>query len=163
MLGASHGFEIPFVFGHWDLGPESDRLFTRTNRAGREALSAAMQSYWTQFAATGAPGRGRRGELPEWTPWDDGSELAPKYAVLDTPAGGGPRMASETWTIERVVAEVLADPRLAEPRARCGVLRALALWGSLPREEYARVGDGVCAPYAFDAYPWRDVVAAGGR
>ncbi|HEY8493152.1 MAG TPA: carboxylesterase family protein [Myxococcota bacterium] len=163
MLGASHGFEIPFVFGHWDLGPESDRLFTRTNRAGREALSAAMQSYWTQFAATGAPGRGRRGELPEWTPWDDGSELAPKYAVLDTPAGGGPRMASETWTIERVVSEVLADPRLAEPRARCGVLRALALWGNLPREEYARVGDGVCAPYAFDAYPWRDVVAAGGR
>jgi carboxylesterase type B len=21
LVGAAHGFEIPFVFGHWDLGP----------------------------------------------------------------------------------------------------------------------------------------------
>lgn len=163
MLGASHGFEIPFVFGHWDLGPESSRLFTRWNREGREALSAAMLSYWAQFAATGAPGRGRNGELPEWQPWDASSPEAPKYAVLDTPAGGGVRMASETWTLERVVAELLADPRVQDDRTRCAVLRAMTLWNDLPRDQYASAGGGVCADYALDAYPWPDVAAADTR
>jgi para-nitrobenzyl esterase len=163
VLGASHGFEIPFVFGHWNLGPDSGRLFTRFNREGREALSATMRSYWTQFAATGAPGRGRGGDLPEWRPWDESAADAPRYALLDTPAGGGVRMASETWTIERVLAEVAADPRLADARDRCAVVRALAVWDYVPREEYARVQDGLCASYALDAYPWTDVAASGGR
>jgi para-nitrobenzyl esterase len=161
MFGASHGFEIPFVFGHWDMGPESSRLFDRRNRAGREALSAAMGSYWTQFAATGAPGRGRGGDLPEWAPWDDSAAETPKYAVLDTSDGGGVRMASETWTLDRVVAELLADERVRDDRQRCAVLRAMTLWNDLPRDQYASAGGGVCAPYAIDAYPWPEVAAAG--
>ena len=158
VIGAAHGLEIPFVFGHWDLGPETGTLFTRSNREGREALAAAMMSYWTEFAYRGSPGRGREGELPEWKPWDPTPD-APKYAVLDTPEGGGIRMASETWTLERVVADVLADPRLARARDRCGVLHALARWEDLSRADYATVGNGACRDFAFDAYPWTDVAA----
>ncbi len=159
VIGASHGLEIPFVFGHWDLGPETRSLFGPFNRAGREALAAAMMSYWAEFAYTGSPGRGRKAELPEWQAWDASTPAAPRYAVLDTPAGGGIRMASETWTMGRVVTEVLADPRLARARDRCGVLHALARWDDLSRDEYASAGGGVCSDYAFEAYPWADVAA----
>jgi para-nitrobenzyl esterase len=162
MIGAAHGLEIAFVFGHWDLGPESGRLFGRGNREGREALSAQMMSYWAEFAATGSPGRGRGGDLPEWSAWDASAPDAPKYAILDTPADGGVRMGSETWTIDRVVAELLADPRLADARKRCQVLRALALWDYIDVAEYAKVGDGTCSGYALDAYPWGEVAASGG-
>ena len=162
VIGAAHGLEIPFVFGHWDLGPDTRSLFTRWNRAGREALAAAMMSYWAEFAYRGSPGRGREGELPEWTAWNPAPK-APKYAVLDTPEGGGVRMASETWTMEKVVAEVLADPRLPEARDRCGVLHALARWDDLPRTDYATAGGGLCRDHAFDAWPWKDVAASGDR
>jgi para-nitrobenzyl esterase len=158
VIGASHGLEIAFVFGHWDLGPESRNLFVPWNRSGREALSAAMMSYWAEFAHSGSPGRGRADELPEWKAWDPDGPVTPKYAVLDTP-GAGPvlRMASDTWSMDRVVAETLADPRLAEPPQRCGVLRALAAWEYLSRADYASAGEGACAAYAFEAYPWTDV------
>jgi len=159
VIGAAHGLEIPFVFGHWDVGPETRSLFNAFNRKGREELARAMMSYWAEFAYRGSPGRGRAGDLPEWGPWDPSGESAPKYALLDTAAGGGIRMASETWTMEKVVAEVLADPRLADARARCGVLYALARWEDLSRIEYAAAGGGACRDYAFERYPWTDVAA----
>jgi para-nitrobenzyl esterase len=159
VIGAAHGLEIPFVFGHWDVGPETRSLFNAFNRKGREALSRAMMSYWAEFAYAGSPGRGRAGELPEWSAWDASSDAAPKYALLDTPEGGGIRMSSETWTLEKVVADVLADPRLPLPRDRCGVLYALARWEDLSREAYAEAGGGLCRDYALDAYPWTDLAA----
>jgi para-nitrobenzyl esterase len=66
MFGASHGFEIPFVFGHWDLGPDSMLIFGGGSREGRETLSGQMMSYWAEFAYSGSPGQGRGGDLPEW-------------------------------------------------------------------------------------------------
>jgi para-nitrobenzyl esterase len=160
VIGAAHGLEIPFVFGHWDVGPETRSLFNAWNREGREALARAMMSYWAEFAYHGSPGRGRAGDLPEWSAWDPSSGSAPKYAVLDTPEGGGIRMASETWTMDKVVAEVLEDPRLSRTRDRCGVLYALARWEDMSRDEYAAAGGGVCRDYALDAYPWTDLAAA---
>jgi para-nitrobenzyl esterase len=160
ILGAAHGLEIAFVFGHFDLGPESDYLFSRWNRAGRETLSAAMMSYWTEFAHGGSPGRGRGGDLPEWGPWQESAPDATRYAVLDTPEGGGIRMAAETWSLEKIVARVLDDPRLADRRARCGVLRELAR-DYLAPADYAAAGGGTCADLALDAWPWHDVAAGG--
>ena len=64
LLGAAHGFEIPFVFGHWNLGPTSTLLFTEENETEREALSRMMRSYWVQFATTGSPAKGFVGDLP---------------------------------------------------------------------------------------------------
>jgi para-nitrobenzyl esterase len=61
MLGAAHGMEIPFVFGHFELGERPDRIFTPGNEPGRLALSGAMMDYWTQFARDGRPDAGGEG------------------------------------------------------------------------------------------------------
>ncbi len=152
LLGAAHGFEIPFVFGHFDLGPEANRIFTEENEPGRKELSAAMMSYWTQFAYTGDPGSGRSGELPPWTAWDPSSAEAPKFIVLDTTDGGGVRMSSETVTSDSVVAFVDADPRLQTQRERCEVYRELVdgSRGMFDHDDYVTAGKHGCAEYPLE-------------
>jgi hypothetical protein len=59
--------------------------------------------------------------------------------------------------MERVVADVVADPRLADARERCSVLVAMTRWDDLAPEDYAAAGGGICKAYALDAYPWTDV------
>ncbi|HYB13310.1 MAG TPA: carboxylesterase family protein [Myxococcota bacterium] len=150
MLGASHGFEIPFVFGHFDFGRGGRFIFDEKNRAGREALAKSMMSYWAAFAKNGDPGRGLDGSFPAWTAWDDSSATAPKYIVLDTPEGGGIRMASEIETPEGVVASVDSDPRLATPGDRCEVLGVLASWSrGFSKEQYASHQE--CSAYPLDS------------
>jgi para-nitrobenzyl esterase len=156
MLGAAHGFEIPFVFGHYDLGREGSRIFTAENRLGREALSSAMMSYWTEFAYSGLPGRGRDGRQPEWTPWDGADNAETRFIVLDTAAGGGLRMSSGALTRPSVLNALASDPRLPAPYDRCAILREMAEWSlGLSKEEYAEIGNQTCAKYPLDAYPWR--------
>jgi para-nitrobenzyl esterase len=147
LLGAAHGFEIPFVFGHWDLGATGDSLFTEGNRPGREALSATMRSYWAEFARNGDPRRGHEGTLPSWEPWQDGGE---KYIVLDTPAGGGVRMASETETLDALAAEIVADDSYASERTRCAELAQLTTWTEdrFGPADYRAAGNSRCAPFA---------------
>jgi len=150
MLGACHGFEIPFVFGNFDLGRASRMIYTEGNLAGRQALSRAMMSYWVAFAKSGNPGRGSDGTFPAWTAWDDSMDMAPKYAVLATPKGGGIRMASETQTPDKVVAAVESDARLETPAERCEVLRVLASWTrGFTREQYASHEE--CSAYPLDS------------
>ena len=147
MLGAAHGLEIPFVFGHFDLGREARRLFTAGNEPGRRELAAAMMSYWAEFARTGRPGRGD-GARPEWPAWSS----TPEYLVLDTPAGGGITRSSAVQTTEGVLAGVEKDPRFAGPRERCLAYHDLLMWSSaLTREAY----DAKCRDFPFDGYPWR--------
>jgi len=146
LLGAAHGLEIPFVFGHFDLGPAASFLFTAENEPGRRALAAQAMSYWAEFAHRGTPGRGRSDELPAWTPWDDSTPGVPRFLVLDTPEGGGLRMSSETVTRAGVLAAIDGDPRLPAPRDRCTVLRLLATWSTAyTPEDYARREE--CRPY----------------
>ena len=130
VLGAAHAFEVPFVFGHWALGKQSGLLFDESNRPGREALSAAMMSYWAAFAKRGAPGRGSRGDQPEWTAWNPGT--ADKFVVLDTPAGGGIRMAGDVVTNDALLAELQSDPRLADAARRCQLLADWIVWARTP-------------------------------
>jgi para-nitrobenzyl esterase len=121
MLGAAHVMEIPFVFGHWNLGPNSKLLFDEENAAARIALSDAMQAYWGQFAWTGAPGRGRDGKRLTWSAWDPSSATADKYIVFDTEAGGGIRMAHETESTSALIAELSRDPHY-DAAERCALL-----------------------------------------
>ena len=60
-----------------------------------------MMSYWAEFARSGAPGRGGRGDLPLWTAWNsaDGGD---KFIVLDTEQGGGVRMSRDVVSERRV-------------------------------------------------------------
>ena len=153
MLGAAHAFEIPFVFGHFDLGREGNVIFTEDNKAGREALSKKMMSYWAQFARTGSPGRGSDGSLTEWTAWAPRPAGA-RFMVFDTEAGGGTRMSQEVVTEDSVIAAVDADKRLSDARDRCAVLHDIVQWarGKFDQAAYAQRKD--CAPYPFEKYPW---------
>jgi para-nitrobenzyl esterase len=154
LIGAGHGFDVPFVFGHWELGRRARVLFGQANRPGREELSAAMQSYWTQFALSGDPGRGRDGELPLWKPWSrrPGGE---KYLRLDTAAGGGIQMASSGASRAGVVLAVDKDPRLPSVRDKCGVYYELARFGrGFRRADYPTAGTAGCAEYPFEDFPW---------
>lgn len=122
LLGAGHSLEIPFVFGHFKLLGAFDRFaFTKGNAEGRTALSDAMMSYWVNFAATGAPGRGVNGALPEWKAWSNASGVE-RIMLLDSPAGGGVRMSADQETSGRIAADLLADKRLKTPAKRCAVL-----------------------------------------
>jgi para-nitrobenzyl esterase len=153
MLGAAHGLEIPFVFGHWNLGRIGNAIFSEENRPGREALSDAMMSYWVQFASTGAPGRGRKGELPNWTAWDMRSPA--KFMVLDTEAGGGLRMEGEALHGPLVIQQIDSDPRLPTQRDKCRIFRELSLRSDLvPEERYRKIGTRGCRNYPLDEYPW---------
>jgi len=148
MIGAAHGFEVPFVFDHFDFGRDARRLFTRDNEPGRRELAAAMMAYWAAFARSGNPGRGD-GTRPEWPAWSG----KPEFLVFDTPAGGGITRSSAVQSREGVLAAIEADPRLAEPRARCLVYHDLVIWSpSLTRQAY----DEKCRAFPFDGYPWRD-------
>ncbi|MBW2292426.1 MAG: carboxylesterase family protein [Deltaproteobacteria bacterium] len=149
MIGAAHGFEIPFVFGHWNLGPDSHRLFDDTNRPGREALSSAMMSYWTEFATRGHPGRGRDGSFPHWAAWTEG---AARFAILDTEAGGGLRMTEGSETADEIAASIVADSSYESLRRRCMALASIYDWAPLAFtvEDYSEVGRGLCHEFPID-------------
>ncbi|MGD0948679.1 MAG: carboxylesterase family protein [Candidatus Binatia bacterium] len=156
ILGAAHVFEIPFVFGHFDLGREGNRIFTKENEPGRMALASQMMSYWAQFAYTGAPGRGRDGKLPEWAPWDDSSTTSPRFLVFDAPSVGAPRMSADAVTLAGVLEAADADPRLPTQRDKCMIFHDLVTWSSnrFTENDYPKAGLKGCAAYPFDAYPW---------
>jgi para-nitrobenzyl esterase len=116
ILGAGHGLEIPFVFGHFRFGgPRVERLiFNEANLAGRLFVSEAMMSYWAEFAYGGAPGRGRDGRLAEWQPWAGEGAATGALLVIDTPAGGGIRMSRERLSRDGVIAGIDRAARLAQ-------------------------------------------------
>lgn len=152
MLGAAHGFEIPFVFGHFDLGKQGNVIFTDDNEPGRQALAKKMMGYWAQFARTGAPGRGGDGKQPEWTAWDPNPGGA-KFLILDTEAGGGTRMARDALTVQSVMTALDADARFETPREKCAVLHAMAEWSrGFTKQDY--VARDECVAFPYEKYPW---------
>ncbi len=127
LLGAAHAIEIPFVFGHFELLGQFDRYaFTEKNAPGRLALSEAMMGYWANFAATGDPGRGPDGSLPQWNAWTNAG--APNLMVFDTEAGGGVRMIADLESPARVAADLFADQALENDAIKCRVFAATAFW-----------------------------------
>jgi len=151
MLGAFHGLEIPFVFGRLTFPRAGRFIFAEERRPAAEQLSRAMMSYWSQFAATGDPGRGADGRLPHWKPWDESSSTAPRFIVLDTEEGGGLRMSSDSVTRSDVIDKVAEDPRFESWAERCEVFRDFVGWGNrMSREQYERVRDGACRAHPLE-------------
>ncbi len=147
MLGAAHGLEIPFVFGRLTFLGLDRLIFSDDARPAAEALSKAMTSYWTQFAYTGDPGRGREGDLPHWTAWQNGPS-APRYILLDTEAGGGLRMASETVTKAGVLAQLATDTRFQSAEERCVVYRGFVQFSdAMTAADYEEVDGGACRAF----------------
>jgi para-nitrobenzyl esterase len=118
LLGAAHAMEIPFVFNRFDDSGLNAVLYDSDNTPGRDALAANMSSYWAEFAYTGAPGRGRGGDLPEWTPWSNATPTSARYILLDTASGGGIRMTSDAITLEVLHARLLSDDAFPDTRAK---------------------------------------------
>ena len=61
-LGSFHSLELPYVFGALHHPAWSWLTFAKLD----EALAAAIQGYWTNFAQTGDP---NGGGLPAWPPY----------------------------------------------------------------------------------------------
>jgi para-nitrobenzyl esterase len=134
LLGAAHALEIAFVLGDF-RGPFSAAY--RRNES-EHSLSEAMMSYWAQFAHAGDPGRGRRGDLPSWTPWNEAHESDPRFIVFDLPHDGGLRMANDVPDSRELVAAFMADPRLGDVATRCSLLEQLVGWKGGIRSDHVR-------------------------
>ena len=140
LVGAAHGIEIPFVFGKWQFGSSSGRLFTPANEAGRVALSEAMMGYWARFAATGDPERGSGGQ-PRWERWSESAVDAPRSIVFDTVAGGGIRMSNEVTTRETLAARLARDAEFSDVAQRCAFASRLGGYGrGFEREQLSALG-----------------------
>ena len=136
------GQPVEKLFASFDTTPGHGMLFTDANRASREVLGGQMMSYWAEFAAHGNPGRGRDGQLPEWNDW---RADAPLSMLFDTPANGGPRLASEPASREAVVR--LMESREPGGAAACAMFRAtfrtrVDAWADAA---WLRYRDGACA------------------
>ncbi|MGH0035641.1 MAG: carboxylesterase/lipase family protein [Myxococcota bacterium] len=156
-LGAGHAVEIPFVFGHLDLGFASRLLFDPAKRPAAEELSARMMSYWAAFAARGDPGRGLEGDLPVWRAWAPAAAPSERFLVFDSEADGGLRMESDAVNRHGVVERLLSDDRFEDAEERCRILAAFVRWGeTLTPDGYRSAGAGLCRDY-----PLQDWVAGG--
>ncbi len=149
LIGAGHGIDVSFVFGDFE-GPSSMRdLMTAENEAGRLQLSAAMMSYWAEFAYHGTPARGRSGNLPEWTPWHHDK---PALMLLDTEIDGGLRMAQSQVTAQSLKDRLAADTSLESQKQRCQLYVSLFLTGFQTtdfwnQQEYEELGQGGCRQF----------------
>jgi len=129
IMGAAHGLEIPFVFGNFRTGFFADELFDESNNEGRIELSASIRSYWTQFARTGNPGRGRNGTLPRWELWNGEQKL-----VFDAKPEGGIRMESAAIDIRTVHLNLWADQYLTDDE-KCGIYKDMTMYPAYPVDD----------------------------
>jgi para-nitrobenzyl esterase len=149
IFGAAHAVEMLFVFGLTDLGFANRFVFE--DRESAETLSRAMQSYWSEFAHTHRPGRGRAGELPEWPAWSP-ERGEPKYLVFDSTRDGGIHVGTDRVDQAFVLERALRDPRLLDDAERCGVFRNMVQWSSvLTVEEYGQLQDGACREFPLES------------
>ena len=147
-LGAGHALEIPFVFGDFSNGLGGIH-YIFPNDENQRRLSASMMSYWTQFAYSGAPGKGRDGAEVEWLPWGREGKTS---ILLDTPTDGGIRMDDATVTHASIKAELIADPEFPELKERCETyVRIFRRSGLFDADEYADLG---CSDYPPEGVSW---------
>jgi para-nitrobenzyl esterase len=132
LLGAAHGMEMPFAFGDVDGAFDIFKVNTPFNRAGRVALARAMAQAWAGLARAGQPG------APDgpWKPRRLGEGL-PCSMLLDSPAGGGLRMASTRLTMDGLKESLRRDPRFRSGVERCRAYARVFLWNPL----FAGYGD----------------------
>jgi para-nitrobenzyl esterase len=96
--------EIPFVFNDFVTMKGFAYHFTEQNRSERVRLAAAIGEYWSNFAYTGKPGKGRTGKLPQWSNWGEGNKQ-----ILDAESDGGVRSQQGTLTMKSLYQRFLED------------------------------------------------------
>ncbi len=112
-LGAAHGLEIAFVFGHDDFLANTQIY---PDKADQHELSDQMMTYWTNFARNGSPGKGKNSADPEWLSWGTAGKSS---IVFDTVSDRGVRMTDEVVTWESIRQELLADEEFSDLQTKC--------------------------------------------
>ena len=112
MLGASHGFEIPFVLNRFEhLGRADSILFQSSTLTDRERLSRAMGRYWASFARDGVP------SCPDELEWPVYG-LDRTFLRFDTHNDGGIEATCGSDGVDALLADIRNDCRLdGEQRA----------------------------------------------
>ena len=126
LLGAAHGMEMAFAFR--DTAGELDIFGVNTpfNRAGREAVARAMGDAWTSFARDGVP------SLPDGGVWTRRAlQPGADTLLIDSPAGGGLRMAAIRQDIETLKQALRQTKDIASGTARCRIYARVFLWSPL--------------------------------
>ena len=126
LLGAAHGMEMAFAFR--DSAGEFDLFGVNTpfNRSGRAALARTMGDAWTSFAREGVP------SLPDGITWSRRNlGPAPDTLLLDSPAGGGARMAAVRQDIDALKQALRDSDSVASGTARCRIYARVFLWSPL--------------------------------
>ena len=141
-VGAGHTVEIPFVFG---VGNGLLPLGNPDN-PGRKTMTSSMMSYWTQFAYTGSPSKGRDAREVQWAPWNNQPD-ANKMIVFDTVSGGGIRMSSDEVTEGSIRQMLIADREFEDQSLHCEAYMALFRGSAWKRDEYMNLGRDGCAKY----------------
>jgi para-nitrobenzyl esterase len=153
-VGASHSFEVAFMFADWSFGflplvvmyPE----YPEDRKPARVALSKSMTSYWTNFAYTGAPARGRDSKEVEWQAWQNAAG-SPKTLLLDTEKGGGIRMTTQEIVVADLKRRMLADS-FDDQRLHCEAYVNVFQGENFDKSEYAGLGKKGCAEYPPESF-----------
>ena len=126
LLGAAHGMEMAFAFR--DTVGELDIFGVNTpfNRAGRRVVAQAMGDAWTSFARTGVPGLSGGAQWPRRT-----QGTAAETLLIDSPAGGGLRMAAVRQDIASLKESLRLSPQVKSGESRCRIYARVFLWSPL--------------------------------
>jgi para-nitrobenzyl esterase len=148
LIGAGHGMEVSYVFGSFEGGLLLPGFYNEENTPGRDELSRQMRSYWSEFARTGSPGRGREGDLPQWQAWHNGQE---NLMLLDSAAGGGLRMVHEPMTVAMIKQRIVDDSEL-DSQQRCAMFAEMFFKSNAGDDfwdeaEYQQLGCGDLDPW----------------
>ncbi|PHR92660.1 MAG: hypothetical protein COA69_07475 [Robiginitomaculum sp.] len=142
-IGASHTYDIPFIFGQFDNREILKYVLTKKNAAGREELSSDMRQYWAEFARTGNPGKGRTGALDTWERWSSRDGDTNSTMSLDTRAGGGSKMINAHVEKASLTRDLLLDGELTD-KQKCDLFKFFLVTKLWSVQEYAAFGDGMC-------------------
>jgi para-nitrobenzyl esterase len=140
LLGASHGMEMAFAFRDTEGELDIFGINTSSNRAGRRAVAQAMGDAWTSFARSGVPGVSGAAQWPRRT-----QGAAAETLLIDSPAGGGLRMAAVRQDIASLKMSLRQSPHVSSGESRCRIYARVFLWSPLlaglgSEQEYAELG-----------------------
>ena len=116
LLGATHGLEIPFVFGEFEKGVAIPFLYSNQDFSERILLSTIMMKYWGNFARSSNPNHSETDK--KWNPWTKEKE---NFIIFDISSDGGIQMSNDSVTTSRIEERIEDDSTLSD-RHRC-VLR----------------------------------------
>lgn len=154
LLGAAHGTEIRPLFLEFD-GEDPFYLSTKDNEPGRREVGEAMAAYWTEFAYSGSPGRGRGAKRVVWKAAEEGR------MIFDSTAGGGVRMGEAGADLEAITAQTFDGAKDASAlRERCeisaGMFQLLLLTDSWKPSDFHAVTGSRCTAFDYESLRSKD-------